>query len=156
MDVRITPISRLIPLSKSSPNINSVHNRNRFSSLNISGPSGTNRNSSNHSSSNRSSSNISGLNSSSPNRTSFVAKKIRLDKPQYLIPAKSLRSNTNNLLLISKKNTNSPQLSLKITPNINQTPNVSGEKKVLLYQQIERNKLFSNNSELVNRFNFKA
>lgn len=141
MDVRITPISRLTPLSKSSPNINSVHNRNRFSSLNISGPSGTNR---------------SGPNSSSPNRNSFIAKKIQLDKLQYRIPAKSLRSNSNNLLLISKKNTNSPQLSLKITPNINQTPNVPGEKKVLLYQQIERNKLFSNNSELVNRFNYKA
>ena len=131
MDVRITPILRLVPLSKSSPNINSVHNRNRFSSLNIS-------------------------NRSSPNRNNFIAKKIQLDKPQYLIPAKSLRLNTNNLLLISKKNTNSPQLSLKITPNINQTPNVPGEKKVLLYQQIERDKLFSTNSELVNRFNFKA
>lgn len=151
MDVRITPISRLVPLSKSSPNINSVHNRNRFSSLNISGLSNLNRSSSNHSASNHS-----GLNSSGPNRTRFIAKKIQLDKPQYLIPAKSLRLNTNNLLLISKKNTNSPQLSLKITPNINQTPNVSGEKKVLLYQQIERNKLFSNNSELVNRFNYKA
>ena len=131
VDVRITPILRLVPLSKSSPNINSVHNRNRFSSLNIS-------------------------NRSSPNRNNFIAKKIQLDKPQYLIPAKSLRLNTNNLLLISKKNTNSPQLSLKITPNINQTPNVPGEKKVLLYQQIERDKLFSNNSELVNRFNYKA
>ena len=30
------------------------------------------------------------------------------------------------------------------------------KKGVLLYQQIERNKLFSNGTELVNRFHFKA
>ena len=131
VDVRITPYSNLVPLSKYSPKTSSVYNRNRSESLNIS------------------------------NRAILLRNKTRLDQPQYLKPAKSLHSNNNNLLLITKKNTK-PQFSLKITPNIVQptnkiqTSSVADAKRVLLYQQIERNKLSSNGAELINRFNYKV
>lgn len=130
VDVRITPISQLVPLSKYNSNISSVNNRDRFSSLNLSGRSGSNRN-------------------------LLIGRNTRLDKSQYLKPPKSIQSN-NNLLLISRKSTSKPKLALMVTPNINQIPNATGKKKVLLYQQIEGNKLFSNNSELANRFNYKV
>ena len=37
-----------------------------------------------------------------------------------------------------------------------QPPTVADKKGGLLYQQTEKNKLFSNQSELVNRFNFRV
>ena len=41
-------------------------------------------------------------------------------------------------------------------PSNMQSPAAADKKGVLLYQQIERNKLFSNQSELLNRFNYKV
>ena len=134
MDVRITPYSNLVQLSNSRSKTSSVYNHNRPSSLNTS-------------------------NSDSSNRTLLLRSKTRLDKPHDLKPAKSIRSNNNNLLLITKKNTK-PQFSLKMSPNISsnmiQPPSVAGNKRVLLYQQIERNKLSSDGVELINRFNYRV
>ncbi len=56
------------------------------------------------------------------------------------IPAKKL----NNILVLSKKTT------------VVQPITVADKKGVLLYQHIERNKLFSNGAELINRFHLKT
>lgn len=163
VDVRITPYSSLIPLSKSRTNTSSVYNRNRFASPNIINRGRLNLDNSSHSIAHQ-------------DRTQFK-------KTQYLIPAKTLRSSNNNnrLLLISKKNTNNPQFSVKITPKINQPTNrfqtsgfktsrfqksefptssladgLADDRRVLLYKQIERNKFSSNGAELINRFNYRV
>ena len=47
------------------------------------------------------------------------------------------------------------QHSIKQSSNIIQPKALVDKKGILLYQQIERNNLFSNNSELTNRFYFK-
>ena len=51
---------------------------------------------------------------------------------------------TNNFLVLSKKTT---EIHLR---------NVADKKGVVLYQQVERSKLLSNGTELINRFNLKA
>ena len=136
MDVRITPYSRLVPLSKYHPKTNSVYSRNHPSSLNTS-------------------------NNDSSNRILLLKSKTRLDRPHYLNPPKNIRSNNNNLLLITRKNSK-PQFSLNMSPNMIQpansvqTSSVAGNKKVLLYQQIERNKLSLGGAELINRFNYRV
>ena len=56
------------------------------------------------------------------------------------IPAKKL----NNILVLSKKTT------------VAQPITVADKKGVLLYQQIEKNKLFSNGTKLINRFHLKT
>lgn len=147
MDVRITPYSNLIPLSKTRSNSVS----RGVSSLGVSG-SGVSRSS------------ISSSDTSS--RSIFQQDRIRLEKPKYLLPAKGLRSNNNSLLLISKKDTNNPKFSIKITPNMVQSTNkfrtpglangLADDRRVLLYQQVERNKFSSNGAELINRFNYKV
>lgn len=148
MNVRIPPYSSLIPLNKSGSNTSPVYNRNRFATSNT-------------------------INQDVSSRSIVHQDRTQFKKPQYLIPAKNVHSNSNNnrLLLISKKNTNNPQFSLKITPNMNQptnrfqasgfqtskfqTSSLADDKRVLLYQQIERNKLSSNGAELINRFNYR-
>lgn len=50
----------------------------------------------------------------------------------------------NNILVLSKKK------------SITQPTAVSDKKGVLLYQNVERDKLFSNGAELINRFHFKV
>jgi len=138
VDIRITPISSLSPLTKSNSITSRGSNRNSFSTLNLS-------------------------NRDTSVRNQLLHHKTQQDKSHYLLPAKNLRSSNNNsLLLLSKKNSHTPQYSVKTTSNMIQPPSVAGtssvadKKNVLLYQQIERNKLFSNNSELVNRFNYKV
>ena len=63
---------------------------------------------------------------------------------------------SNSILILSKRKSDNPNFSIKITSSMIQPPTVADKKGVLLYQQIERNKLFSNQSELVNRFNYKV
>lgn len=63
---------------------------------------------------------------------------------------------TNNILILSKKGMNKPTLSIRTVSNNIQPPALADKKGVLLYQQIERNKLFSNGNELINRFNLKV
>ena len=156
MDVRITPYSNLIPLSKPRSNTSPVYNRNRFASSNA-----VSRGVSN---SDISSSSVPSSDTSS--RSIFQQDRIRLEKPKYLLPAKGLRSNNNSLLLISKKDTNNPKFSIKITPNMVPPTNkfrtpgladsLADDRRVLLYQQVERNKFSSNGAELINRFNYKV
>ena len=139
MDVRVTPISisRLAPTVKGKSSTSAAYQQNRLSSLNTGrniGPDGTKQN-------------------------VLITRSNRLNSPQTFSPAKR-SSSINNLLLISRKGASKPRIFLNVTPNlnqsINQSPSISGNKKVLLYQQIERNNLLSNNSELVNRFNYKV
>ena len=61
-----------------------------------------------------------------------------------LSPNKPQTNNLNNLFVVSKKSTVAQPIA------------VADKKGVLLYQQIERNKLFSNGTELVNRFHLKT
>ena len=92
--------------------------------------------------------------------------KTPLEKSNYSalsIPIKNPRStNSDGFLILSKKNIKKPQLSLRTASNIEESAHitqqrgVADKKGVLLYQQIERNKLISNKPELVNRFNFKV
>jgi len=81
----------------------------------------------------------------------------KLKRTSPTIQNKKLRSiNNNSLLVLSKKNTSKPQFSIRITSSMIQPAATADKKGVLLYQQIERNKLFSNQSELVNRFNYRV
>ena len=63
--------------------------------------------------------------------------------------------------VVPKVKTNKPniiksQLSLKTTSNVIQ-PSIQADKKgVLLYQQIEGDKIFLSGNELTNRFQFKV
>ena len=52
--------------------------------------------------------------------------------------------NLNNILVLSKKTT------------VTQPIAATDKNGLLLYQQIERNKLFSNGTELINRFHLKT
>lgn len=64
--------------------------------------------------------------------------------PKRLLLSITPKKNLNNVLVLSK------------TTTVSQ-PIVAADKKgVLLYQQVERNKLFSNGPELINRFHFKV
>ena len=65
-------------------------------------------------------------------------------KPKRLFLSITPKKNLNNILVLSKK-------------SITLQPIVAPDKKgVSLYQQVERNKLFSNGTELINRFHFKV
>jgi len=134
VDIRVTPIPRFVSSTKYKPGSPAIYQQNQFSSL------------------------------TSPRRTggtkqSVILTSNRLDKPQTFNTGKQLGSEK-NLLLISKKGASKPRVFLKVMPNLNQnisqTPAIPGNNKVMLYQQIERNKSLSNNSELVNRFNYKV
>ena len=87
------------------------------------------------------------------NRTQFDKSKHTIPTIQAKIPHSV---NNNNFLILSKKNTNKPQFSIKITSSMIQPPSVADKSGVLLYQQIERNKSLSNGAELINRFNYKV
>ncbi len=64
---------------------------------------------------------------------------------QLLLPTKQIQTkNLNNTLVLSSKTTVAQPIA------------VTDKKGVFLYQQIERNKLFSNGTELINRFHFKV
>lgn len=97
--------------------------------------------------------------SSSKTNYLYSRDRTQFDKPKRTFPTiqtKKRRSiNNNSLLVLSKKNSKQPQFSIKITSSFNQPLAAADKKGVLLYQQVERNKLFSNQSELVNRFNYK-
>jgi len=89
------------------------------------------------------------------NRNSSQLERAKRTSPN--IQAKKTRSiNNNSILILSKKNTSKPQFSIRITSSTIQPAAVADKNGVLLYQQIERNKLFSNQSELVNRFNYRV
>jgi hypothetical protein len=57
---------------------------------------------------------------------------------------KTPTKNLNNILVLSKKTTVARPIA------------VADKKGLLLYQQIERNKLFSNGTELINRLQLKT
>ena len=77
------------------------------------------------------------------NRFTDFNKPHKTTSKQLLLQLKP-KKNLNNVLVLSKKATASQ-------------PIVTLDKKgISLYQQVERNKLFSNGSELVNRFHFKV
>lgn len=136
MDVRITPLSNFSSPTKASGKNNAVNIRDQFNSL---------------------------------NRNKLEFDKLHNDKPGTVrtspalskhtfsfIPAKKPRASNDNLLVLSKNKLNPNRLSIKITSSRIQPAAVAEKKGVLLYQQLERNKLFSNGTELINRFNFKA
>lgn len=66
-----------------------------------------------------------------------------------------------HLIGIAKKKTsplelNKPRSALKISSKVLPLREAEEKKGILLYQQIERNKMFNNGNELVSRFHFKA
>lgn len=136
MDVRITPFSNFASLTKARGKNNSVNIRDQFNSLN------------------RNKIQLDRLRSDKPRttKTQFAISKHTLSP----VPAKKLRSANNGLLVLSNNKSNPSRLSIKITSSRIQPPAVAEKKGVLLYQQLERNKLFSNGTELINRFNFKV
>ena len=75
---------------------------------------------------------------------------------------KKLHSTNKNTLDVvpkvkaKKSNIINAQLSLKTTSNIVQPSIQANKKGVLLYQQIEGDKIFLNGNELTNRFQFKV
>ena len=73
---------------------------------------------------------------------------------------KSRSIKTGNSLTSPKRNVFQPaikpKLSIKITSNTVQPSIAMNKKGILLYQQTERNKLYANGTELINRFNFKV
>lgn len=136
MDVRITPLSNFTSRLNASSKNNEVNNRNQFNAL---------------------------------NRHKVELDKLASDKPRALrtspaiskhtlsfIPAKNTRATNGNLLVFTNNNGNPTRFSIKMTSNGIQPAAVAEKKGVLLYQQLERNKLFNNGSELVNRFNYKV
>ncbi|MCW9031340.1 MAG: hypothetical protein OQK58_07625 [Gammaproteobacteria bacterium] len=155
MDVRITLLSNSGPLSQSSSNTSSSKNNNRFITLNTS--------------------NQEISRPETYRQNSLQQDRTHLNKSQNLIPAKSISSDNNNsLLLFANKKTNKPLYSMKTTSKVMQptydvytpkgfntsssftTSGATNKKNILLYQQVEREKLFSNRAELVNRFNYKV
>ena len=66
--------------------------------------------------------------------------------------AKKTRT-TNDLVIVENKNVKQAQLPLNMTSNSFQAPTTLMSKKgIVTYQQIEREKLFSEGIELTNRF----
>ena len=67
-----------------------------------------------------------------------------------------------HLVSIAKKKTspleliNKPRSALKISSKVIPLREAEDKKGILLYQQIERSKIFNNGNELVNRFHLKA
>lgn len=95
---------------------------------------------------------------SAPSLTPKLKTNTKINSALY-VNKNSRATNKNSLLALPKVNTlNSikPKLSIKITSNLIQPQTQADRKGVLLYQQVERNKIFSNNSELINRFQFKV
>lgn len=90
----------------------------------------------------------------------FNRNKTPLDKPSYsnhsIRTKKTGSTNAKHFLILPKKNVNKLPVPPGISLSIPQQDSISDKKGILLYQQVERNKLFSNQSELVNRFHFKA
>lgn len=133
MDVRVTPIPRFVSGTNYKPGTPAGYQQNRLTSA-ASGSSGI-------------------------KHDVLITRTGQLNKPQTFNSSKRPGVD-NNLLLISRKEPGKPRAFLNVTPNlnqsVNQTPAIAGNKKVMLYQQIERNNLLSNNSELVNRFNYKV
>ena len=69
-----------------------------------------------------------------------------LTKPKLiLIPEKQQTKKLNSLFIVTNKR---PLLAQPVT--------LGNKKEILLYQQIERDKSFSDRAELVNRFHFKT
>ena len=133
MDVRVTPTPRFISSTKCKPGTPAIYQQNRFSTFNP-GPN---------------------IRQGGSKQNLQITRTGRLNNPEIASPTKRAGPG-NNLLLITKKSTSKPGLLVKIAPNINTAPAMAGNKKVMLYQQIERNKELSNNAELVNRFNYKV
>jgi len=75
----------------------------------------------------------------SPNKPTATKSK------SLLIPDKKQTKKLNNTFLLTNKKT------MLVRPVV-----VADKKGVFLYQQIERDKSFSNGSELINRFHFKV
>ena len=60
---------------------------------------------------------------------------------------------TNDLVIVKNKNINQTQLPLNIAPKSFQPPTtLMSQKGIVTYQQIERDKVFSEGIELTNRF----
>jgi hypothetical protein len=79
--------------------------------------------------------------------TNFNKSSTKKSKKLLLPPIateKVSKKKLNNILILSKK-------TLVLQPKSG-----ADKKGVLLYQQVERNKLFSNRSELINRFHHKV
>lgn len=68
----------------------------------------------------------------------------------------SLLNSTNNISNKSKSDNTKLSLRLNVEPKQVQSQERGEKKGVLLYQQIERNKIFSVGSELINRFHYKV
>lgn len=136
MDVRITPLSNFSSLTKTSRKNTPVNIRDQFNSLNR---------------------NKIQLDKLRSNKLRTAKTQFAISKPPLSsVPEKKLRSANGSLLVLSN-NKNSPgRISIKIRSARIQPPAVAEKKGVLLYQQLERNKLFANGTELINRFNFKA
>lgn len=81
-------------------------------------------------------------------------------KSNYAIPftqtKKPRSTNKQSFLILSKNNINKPALPLSTASNIAQASGITDKKGVLLYQQIERNKVLPGNYELINRFHLKT
>ena len=87
------------------------------------------------------------------------------NKPKFnsdLYNNKKIHSTNKNTLDVTPKikakkpNIIKTQLSLKTTSNVIQPSIQANKKGVLLYQQIEGDKIFLNGNELTNRFQFKV
>lgn len=79
-----------------------------------------------------------------------------LDNHNYSIRTKSSpATSSNQFLILPKKNRYKSPLVSGVTLNIPQPNRIADKKGVLLYQQVEKNKLLSEQPELVNRFHFR-
>ena len=150
MSLKITTYSSLVPHTKSRSSSNPVYNQNHFLLSSVDS---------------RGKTNSAVATSDTSSRNLFQRDRTGFENAKYISDTKQLRSNNNSPLLISIKDSSRPQTSIKTTPNMVLSTNkfqipgladaLSGERKVLLYQQIERNKFSSNGAELMNRFNYK-
>ena len=79
------------------------------------------------------------------NRFTHINKSPATKPKQLLLSTNKIPTkNLNNIFVLSRKST------------LVQPIAVTDKKGIFLYQQIERNKLFSNGAELVNRFHLKT
>lgn len=88
------------------------------------------------------------------NHSRFITAK-KLKQPTQATPLTKKKIAKNHLLVLSKKGINKPTLSVKTFSNRIQAPALADKKGVLLYRQIENNKLL-HGAELANRFNYKV
>lgn len=83
--------------------------------------------------------------------------KISIKQSNYSRATTQKTRTTNNYPIASNKNVNHNQVPLKITLNLSQSPTTLMSKKgIVIYQQIERDKIFSEGVELTNRFSKKV